>query len=342
VSAGRGDHGDAARPLAVYTDVEDTDPTPGIALLEAHGYEVRVLGTRDPRQIIEGARDAVALLPGYAPVTREVIQAMPNLEIVALMSMGFDYVDLEAASERGVWVTNVPGAATEEVATHALAIMLHSLRQLRFYLGNANPAAWNERAPKAPPRLSERTLGVIGLGKIGREFARQAGPLFGRVLGYDPLMPDTLEVRADLDALGVQRASLEEVRTASDVLSLHLPLTPETEHLVDAAFLAGMPEGALLVNVSRGALIDDDALVASLDSGHLGGAALDVLAAEPPQPGHPLVGRDDVVLTPHIAYFSERTEIEYVRIQAQNAVTLRETGAPDSPVNRPEGVRVSR
>ena len=333
---------DTARPLAVYTDVEDTDPAPGIALLEAHGFEVRVLGTRDPQLIVDGARDAVALLPGYASVTREMLEAMPTLEVIALMSMGFDYVDLDAATENGVWVTNVPGAATEEVATHALAIMLHSLRQLRFYLGSANPDDWNERAPKAPPRLSEKTLGVIGLGRIGREFARQAGPLFGRVLGYDPLMPDTAEVRADLDALGVQRGSLDDVRASSDVLSLHLPLTPETEHMVDAEFLAGMPQGALLVNVSRGALIDDDALAASLDAGHLGGAALDVLATEPPSPGHPLVGRDDVVLTPHIAYFSERTEIEYVRIQAQNTVTLQESGAPDSPVNRPEGARVSR
>jgi D-3-phosphoglycerate dehydrogenase len=251
------------------------------------------------------------------------------------MSMGFDYVDVDAATEHGVWVTNVPGAATEEVATHALAIMLHSLRQLRFYLASANPVDWNERAPKAPPRLSERTLGIVGLGRIGRELARQAGPLFGAVIGYDPLMPDTPEVRADLEKLGVRRTDLAAVRGASAVLSLHLPLTAETERMVDAEFLAAMPEGALLVNVSRGALLDEDAVAASLDGGHLGGAALDVLATEPPQPGHPLVGRDDVVLTPHIAYFSERTEIEYVRIQAQNAVTLRETGSPESPINRP-------
>lgn len=331
-----------ARPLAVYTDVEDTDPAPGIALLEAHGFEVRVLGTRDPQAIIEGARDAAALLPGYAAVTREMIEALPNLEIIALMSVGFDYVDVDAAAEYGVWVTNVPGAATEEVATHALAIMLYSLRQLRFYLGSADPVRWNERAAAAPPRLSEKTLGIIGLGKIGLELARQAGPLFGSVFGYDPLMPDTPKVRADLERLGVRRTGLAEVRGASDVLSLHLPLTSETEHMIDPEFLAAMPRGALLVNVSRGALIDDDALAASLDDGHLGGAALDVLATEPPQPDHPLLGRDDIVLTPHIAYFSERTEIEYVRIQAQNAVTLRETGAPDSPVNRPERACVSR
>lgn len=324
-----------ARPLAVYTDTEDTDPAPGIALLEEHGFEVRVLGTRDPQQIIEGARDAIALLPGYATITREIIEALPNLRVIALMSMGYDYVDLDAATEHGVWVTNVPGAATEEVATHALAILLYSVRQLRFYLASANPQEWNERAPHAPARLSEKTLGIIGLGRIGRELARLAGPLFGRVLGYDPLMPDSPEIRADLDRLGVQRADLAQVRDGADVLSLHLPLTAETEHMVDADFLARMPVGAVLVNVSRGGLIDDAALVASLDAGHLGAAALDVLGVEPPQPGHPLLGRADIVLTPHIAYFSARTEIEYVRIQAENVVAVNETGAPASPVNQP-------
>ncbi|MCW2288640.1 D-3-phosphoglycerate dehydrogenase [Leucobacter luti] len=323
------------RPVAVYTDVDDTDPAIGIALLEAAGFEVRVLGTRDAAEIIAGAQDASVLLPGYAAVTREMIEAMPQLRIVALMSMGFDYVDLEAATEHGVWVTNVPGAATEEVATHALTLLLASCRQLAFYRASANPAHWNDRAATPPPRMSETTLGIIGLGKIGRELIRLARPLFGDVIGYDPMLPDTPEIRADLDALGVRRTSLEEVRSSANVLSLHLPLTPETEHIVDAAFLAAMPAGSVLVNVSRGALIDHHALAAALDSGQLSGAALDVLEAEPPAADHPMLGRDDVVLTPHIAYFSARTEIEYVRIQAQNAVTLLTSGAPDSPVNRP-------
>ena len=326
--------GDTARPVAVYTDVEDTDPALGIRLLEEHGFEVRVLGTRDADQIVAGAQDAVALLPGYASVTREMIEALPNLRLVSLMSMGFDYVDVEAATEHDVWVTNVPGAATEEVATHALAILLSSVRQLPFYTASANPEDWNDRAATPPPRLSETTLGVVGLGRIGQELIRQAGALFGSVVGYDPMLPDTPEVRARLDALGVTRTTLDEVRRTSNVLSLHLPLTDETSHLVDAEFLAAMPRVATLVNVSRGGLIDDDALVAALDSGHLAGAALDVLDQEPPAPGHPLLGRDDIVLTPHIAYFSARTEIEYVRIQAQNAVSLVESGVPDSPVNR--------
>lgn len=322
------------RPVAVYTDVDDTDPGLGIALLEAHGFEVRVLGTRDPEAIIAGAQDAVALLPGYATVSREVLEGLPHLRIVSLMSMGFDYVDVDTATSRGVWVTNVPGAATQEVATHALAILLMSLRQLPFYTGSARPDRWNERADTAPLRLSELTLGVVGLGRIGREFARVAGPLFGRVIGYDPMLPDSPETAADLGALGVERASLDEVRGASNVLSLHLPLLPDTTRMVDAAFLDGMPAGSTLVNVSRGGLIDEHALAAALDSGRLAGAALDVLTQEPPAPGNPLLGRPDVVLTPHIGYFSRRTEIEYVRIQAQNTISLWESGMPDSPVNR--------
>ena len=324
-----------ARPIAVYTDVDDTDPTPGIRLLEEQGFEVRVLGTRDPQEIIAGAQGATVLLPGYASVTREMIEALPELRLISLMSMGFDYVDIDAATEHGVWVTNVPGAATEEVATHALAILLSSVRQLRFYTASAVPATWNDRAETAPPRLSETTLGIIGLGKIGRELVRLARPLFGEVIGYDPMLPDTPEVRAELADLGVRRTELAEVRAAADMLSLHLPLTPQTERMVDAEFLAAMPAGSVLVNVSRGGLVDHAAVAAALDTGRLAAGERDGLAEEPPSADHPMLGREDVVLTPHIAYFSARTEIEYVRIQAQNAATLLATGTPDSPVNRP-------
>lgn len=323
------------RPLAVYTDVDDTDPAAGIALLEAAGYEVLVLGTRDPDEIIAGARGASVLLPGYAEIPRRVIEALPELSLIALMSMGYDYVDVAAATEHGVWVTNVPGAATEEVATHALGLLLASARQLRFYTRSAAPDTWNDRAPAAPPRLSETTLGIIGLGKIGRELVRLARPLFGEVIGYDPMLPDTPEVRAQLAALGVRRTGLAEVRSAAHVLSLHLPLTPETTGMIDAEFLAQMPGGAVLVNVSRGALVDHAAVAAALDAGRLAGAALDVLEQEPPAAGHPMLGRDDVVLTPHVAYFSAHTEIEYVRIQAQNAVEFMRTGVPETPVNTP-------
>lgn len=322
-------------PIAVFTDVEDTDITPATAMLEAAGFEIRVLGTRDPREIIAGAQGAHALLPGYSEITREMIEALPDLRIISLMSMGIDSVDVQAASDHGIWVTNVPGAATEEVATHALTMVLAQLRQLPFYTASANPADWNERSGVAPRRVSELSLGIVGLGRIGRELARLAGPLFGSIVGYDPFLPDTEATRTELDSLGVRRTDLAEVQTTADVLSLHLPLTAETENMIDEKFLSGMAKGALIVNVSRGGVIDHAALAAALDDGRLAGACLDVLDEEPPGADHPLLGREDVVLTPHIAYFSDRTAIEYVRIQAQNAISLNETGRPESPVNTP-------
>lgn len=320
-------------PIAVFTDVEDTDITSATAMLDAAGFDIRVLGTRDPQEIIAGAKGAQALLPGYSEITREVIEALPTLRIISLMSMGVDSVDVDAASENGIWVTNVPGAATEEVATHALTTVLANLRQLPFYTASANPREWNERSVVAPRRVSELSLGIVGLGRIGRELARLAAPLFASIIGSDPFLPDTEAVRTELDSLGVQRVELDEVRSRSDVLSLHLPLTAETENMVDAEFIAGMVKAALIVNVSRGGLIDHTALAAALDSGRLAGACLDVLDEEPPRSKHPLLGRSNVVLTPHIAYFSDRTAIEYARIQAQNAISLIESGSPDTPVN---------
>lgn len=325
------------RPVAVYTEIDDTDLTAGVAMLEQHGFEVRTLNTRDASEIVADAADAQVLLVGYADVTREMIEAMPKLRLVALMSMGFNNVDIEAADEHGVWVTNVPGAATEEVATHALALLLAVARQFDFYTRSATavPDEWNSRAVYAPPRLSEKTLGIVGLGKIGRKLAEIARALFGEVIGYDPLLPENEQTTRMLDELGVRRTGLDEVRRASDVLSLHVPLTPETEQLIDAEFIDSMPQGAILVNVSRGALIDPQAVVSAVRSGRLFGAGLDVLEFEPPEAGHPLLDVDGVVLTPHVAYYSERTDAEYVRIQAQNAVSLLTEGRPDSPVNSP-------
>lgn len=325
----------ATKPLAVYTESSDFDVDAGVALLENGGFDVRVLDTRDTDEIVASAADAEVLLVGYAHVTRSILERLPKLRLVSLMSMGTDNVDVAAATEHGVWVTNVPGAATEEVATHALALLLHSVRQLGYYTTTAvaDAQTWNSRAAVAPWRLSEHTLGVLGLGRIGRKFAELAGPLFRNVVGYDPLLPDDNETRAMLAELGIARVSLEQARSAANVLSLHVPLTPDTENLIDETFVRDMPEGAFVLNVSRGALIDAEALVQAVISGRLSGAALDVLDDEPPDAGHPLLDVPGIVLTPHVAYYSERTDAEYVRIQAENAVKLLASGKPESPVN---------
>jgi phosphoglycerate dehydrogenase-like enzyme len=312
-------------PLAVYTDVVEVDPAPGIRLLEEAGFAVRVVGSPDPEVIARAAPDAAALLIGYTRVDGALLDALPGVGLVATQSVGFDMVDLDAARERGVWVSNVPAAATEEVAVHALAMALSLLRGLPFLDRAVREGRWQADAlPLRRP--SDTTLGILGLGRIGRRLAGLAQGTFGRVIGHDPVLG------ADAWPEGVERADLDTVLRESDVTSLHLPLSAETERLIDAAALARMRPGAHIVNVSRGALIDDAALLEALDRGQLGGAALDVLEREPPDPADPLLRHPRVLLTPHAAYYSDRAARAYVTDQARNAVAWLRDGRPGDVV----------
>lgn len=318
---------------AVYTDMDDVDFLAGTRLLQDAGFSVDYLETQDPARITAQAGDAAALLVGYAPVTAAMMDALPSLRIIALLSMGFNNIDVEAARERGIWVTNIPGAATEEVATHALALTLALARALPFYSAGVQSGDWNISDTVTPLRLSRARLGILGLGRIGTRFAELSAGIFGEVVGYDPVLPDTPEIRERLKMAGIRRTTLEEVRATSAVLSLHMPLTPETNEMIDADFLAHMPKESFLINVSRGALVDSAAVRDAVDSGHLAGAGLDVLDQEPPAAGkHPLLGHPRILVTPHMAYLSDFTETEYVRQQAQNVASWKDSGRPDSPI----------
>ena len=325
----------APKPLAIYTDNEDIDPTPGIRLLEQQGFEVRFLETLDPDRILAEAQGAQALLVGYAPIPERVIAGLPDLRIISLVSMGFDHIDLDAARAAGVMVTNLPGVATEEVATHALGLILATARDLPFFERTIG-VDWNARPAVSPPRLSQKTLGLIGLGRIGAKLAEFAAPLFAEIVGYDPHLAQNPEAAARLASLGVRLASLDEVLACSDVLSLHLPLTPETHRIINAESISRMKPGSYLVNVSRGQLIDTPALVDALDSGQITAAGLDVLDIEPAPADHPLVTHERTIVTPHVGFLSDHTLAEYIRIQAQNVISLFETGEPETaPVARP-------
>ncbi|RLV57419.1 C-terminal binding protein [Aeromicrobium phragmitis] len=300
------------RPVAAYTDIVDLDPAPGVALLEQSGFEVRILDDGSPADIIAQAADAQALLIGYAPVTAQVIEALPRLRVVATQSAGVDTVDVAACAAHGVEVMNVPGAATEEVASHALAMTLSLLRGLPMLDREVRAGRWDGSRERLH-RLSEVTVGVLGLGRIGRAYASAVRPLVDRVVAYDPLASPPP---------GVEAMSLDEVVAAATVLSLHLPLTEKTRHLLDRDRLGAMPAGSFVVNVARGALIDSEALREALDSGHITAAALDVLEHEPPRPNDPLVAHPRTVVTPHAAYLSPASARDYVVLQARNVVTF--------------------
>ncbi len=312
-------------PLAVYTDVDGTDLQPGIELLEAAGFEVRVANSSDPDVIAKVAQGAQALLIGYCVVDEALLERLEGLKIVATQSVGVDTVDLAAATKRGIWVANVPGAATEEVATHAFAMALSLLRGLPFLDRSVQAGQWDGTTERLL-RLSGVSVGVVGLGRIGARFAKLMGPTVGTVLGYDPYLP-----APD----GVQAVGLDELFTRSDIVSLHLPLTEETTALVNADRLALMPRGSFLVNVSRGGLVDHPALARALESGQLGGAGLDVLAVEPPAAGEAMLGNPRVLLSPHAAYLSEQSARDYVVQQAENVLTWHHRQIPEHPVNSP-------
>lgn len=319
------------RAVAVYTDVDDLDVSEARKLLEDSGVETRLLGTRDPARIALEAADADVLMSGYATVDDELLAALPDLGMVSLLSMGTDTVDIDAANRRGVWVANIQGVATQEVAEHALALALAAARRLQPARAAVEAGRWSDVDAPAPVRLGACTLGLVGLGRIGLRLAELARPLFERVVACDPLIPPGSPRAVELAADGVEVMDLRGVASAADVLSLHVPLTPETEQMVDERFLAGVKRGSVLVNVSRGGLIDRSALCSALDGGILAAAALDVLEEEPPARDHPLLSRPDVLITPHMGYLSLATRRLYPLAQAENALAWLETGRPLTP-----------
>jgi D-3-phosphoglycerate dehydrogenase len=314
---------------AVYTDAGELGTEPGRSLLEQSGFEVVESFCRVPEEVIDAGDGASALLLAYAPATREVMEALPSLRIVSVGAVGTDSVDLVAARELGIWVCNVPDAATDEVATHALAMALALIRHIPFHDRRTRQGLWTLAGSGPIRRPTDLTLGIIGVGTIGRRVAEFARPVFRRIIGCDPVVSDSLW--PDF----VVRGETEDVFRESDVLTLHAPLTDQTRHIVDGARLRSMKDGSYLVNVSRGDVVDLRALVTALDEGRLAGAALDVLPQEPPDPHEPILQHPRVLITPHSAFLSDESSRDYLRNQALNVIAWAQTGRPQRVVVEP-------
>ncbi len=295
-------------------------------VLSAAGHELLIARCRTAAEVIEAAQEVDAVLVQYAPITAEVLDALPRLRLVSRYGVGVDVVDTDAARARGVWVCNVPDYGTVEVALHAVAMLLALLRNLAGHDREVHAGRWDHRLGGRLPRPGGLTVGVVGLGRIGRMTMERAAPWFGRVVGYDPHLPD------DAWPAGVERLGLDELFAASNAVTLHLPLTADTQGLVGADLLARMPAGSYLVNTARGGLVDLDAVVRALEDGRLAGVGLDVLPQEPPPVDHPLLGHPRMLLSPHVAWYSEESEAELRRKAAENVVAWARTGRPTYPV----------
>lgn len=312
---------------ALITDTEMADPDIERGLLEAAGFEVLVAQCRTEQDVIAAARDVDALLVTYAPVTAAVFAACPRVRMVSRHGIGVDSIDLAAAQRHGVWVSNVPDYGHDEVPTHAISLMLSLLRHVTFHDRNVRGGVWNFAATGSVVRIADMTLGIVGLGRLGRFTLELARPFFRRAVAFDPFLPP------ERWPAGVERATLEEVFAQANAISLHLPLTPDTRNIVGPQLLGCIPErGAYLVNTSRGGLVDLDAVLDSLDSGRLRGVGLDVLPTEPPM-DHPILHHQRAIVTPHTAWYSTASVIDLRQKFAGNVVAWKRDGiAPNALV----------
>ena len=262
-----------------------------------------------PQDVIEASRTVDAIISQYAPVTAEVIGALPSrCKVVARYGIGVDTIDVAAATARGIAVVNVPSYCESEVSDHVLALLLAWGRRIPHYAEEIRRGTWDWKTGKPIHRLRGLVLGLLGFGKIARALARKATTLGLEVVAHDPYVP-----AAEIEAEGVGPVGRDELFSRSDFLSLHVPLTSETHHTIDGAALASMKPTACLINASRGAVIDEAALVSALQTGALAGACLDVVEDETPSSDSPLLRLPQVLLTPHVAWYSEESQTELRR-----------------------------
>lgn len=269
-------------------------------------------------EVMEGAAGAEGILVGPRfPLDRSHLDALPRCRVIARYGVGVDNIDVEAATEREIAVACVPDYAVEEVSTHAIALLLALHRRLVPFDHAVREGSWRADAAGEIPRLSACTLGVVGFGRIGAETARKARAFGLRVLVSDPFADD-----AAVRAAGATPASYDELLGEADAVSLHVPMMPATRHIVDRAALARMRPGAVLINVSRGGLVDDDALAEALSDGRLAGAGLDMTEVEPPPASAAILHAPNVLVTPHVAWVSTGAREELQRRAAEEVARV--------------------
>jgi D-3-phosphoglycerate dehydrogenase len=313
--------------LVVATDPLHSDFSAEQEELAAIGAELRVAQCHTEEDVAEACRDADALLVTFAPVGRRALAGLSRCRIVVRYGVGYDTLDVAAATERGVMVSNVPDYCVGEVADHTLALLLCLSRQICQLDARIRTQGWS--GPLQPvPRLEGRVLGIIGLGRIGRAVAARARGFGLRIIACDPY------VSADVfPAMGVEPVGLEALLRSADIVTLHTPLTRETRGLIRKDTLRQMKATALLVNTSRGGVVNGEDLAEALRDGRLAGAGLDVFDTEPLPTDHPLRGIPNVLITPHAAWYSAEAEPDLRRRAARTVVQALRGEVPSALLN---------
>ncbi|HET8893236.1 MAG TPA: C-terminal binding protein [Gaiellaceae bacterium] len=312
-------------PLCVITDYMGDDVEVERELLARAGIDVYVARSPIAEDWIGFAEEADAILTRHAPIRNTSIKRLNRCRIISRYGTGHDNIDIDAASEHGIEVAWVEDYCTDEVADHALALLLSCARCVVELADHVRDGGWTPEPHPPIVRLRGRTLGLLGCGRIGSAVASRAVAFGLNVIAYDPYSPMPANVHA--------AKSIDELVSRADILSLHTPLTAETRGVIDEHRISLLPEGAIIINVARGGLIDFDAAERALRSGRLAALGLDVLDHEPPAPNHPLRTLPRALVTPHLAYYS-RASVEEAKRRSVTAILRALANTPEAPAVR--------
>lgn len=311
----------------VVTDHSNMEFEEEKKVFESAGAKLKIANCKSEKEIIEVSQGAIGLINSEIQITQEVIESLPDLKVIAKYSNGVDNIDVEAATENNVFVANVPDYCTEEVASHALALILTLSRKIVSLNQSVKKGRWlfDEAGPLH--RFSTQTVGLISYGSIARNLSQKLQAIGFQVIAYDPLI-ESSDLKTD-----VELVTLEELMRRSDVISIHAPLLKETHHMVNKKVLELAKPNAIIINTGRGQIINETDLIDALKEERISGAGLDVLEQEPMDISNPLLSMENVILTPHAAFFSVESMQELKEKTMLNIMDVLEGRKPRYLVN---------
>lgn len=309
----------------VITDCDHGDIEEEKRIFGQMGVELSWLQLKTEEDLIRECKDAEGLLIQYAPLTRKVLEQLPRCKVLSRYGVGVDSIDLKAATDLGIIVANVPDYCVDEVAIQAVTLFMALIRKTVFFDQKVRAGHWDFTEGGPIHRIRGKTMGLVGCGKIGMEVARMASTLGMQVLAFDPYIQK---------AEGIRLVDLDTLFKESDFISIHCPLNESTRHLIGEKAFHQMKKRPLIVNTSRGPIIDGTALIEALKGGLISGAGLDVLEKEPLDPQSPLLRMENVIFSPHMGFYSEESIRELNRRTAENVADVLLGKWPRSVVNR--------
>ncbi|MGO4889200.1 C-terminal binding protein [Anaerobacillus sp. MEB173] len=320
----------------VVTDYEYDSFKQEEEVLNKIGVELTFAQCKTEDEVIEACRDADGLINQYAPIGRKVIENLEKCKVISRYGIGFNTIDIDAATEKGIIVGNVTDYCLDEVSDHAMALLLSSIRKITHLNNTVKNGKWDFKVAVPIFRIRGRVLGLVGFGNIPQTLAKKAQAFGIDVIAYDPFVPESVAKERN-----VELVSLDELCERSDYVSIHLPLNKQTEKIISYDQFNKMKKEAFIINTARGPVIDEEALIQALQEEKIAGAGLDVLEIEPIEPNNPLLTMDNVILNPHAAFYSVEAEEELKRKTAENVADVLSGYYPTYLVNKDVKEKVS-